>query len=151
MTKSRNSVEALSAYKSTQLTISPLQQIIFLYEGIVQSLLQAKQAIEEKDIQQRYNTLTLATTAILGLQQGLNREAAKEVAEALDQFYESAYQRIMVLHMDPNVAGCDAVITEICTVLESWKDAEKQMRTSETMAESSTEGFAGGMDFAPAT
>lgn len=108
------------AYASATLTVGKTQQIILLYEGIIKLLQQAKDAIREKRIEDRYNLVIKASTIIHGLQGCLDFENGKEIANVLYSFYSSIDNRLFSIHRDNSLEICDSVIEDLKQMRDAW-------------------------------
>lgn len=108
------------AYSSATQTVAKTQQIIILYDGMIRLVQQAKEAIREKRIEDRYNLLMKASNIVHGLQGCLDFENGKEIASMLYNFYSSVESRIFSIHRTNNMATCDEVIADLKQMRDAW-------------------------------
>ena len=91
-----------------------------LYEGILRNVNQAREAIEQKNIPERYNKLVKASEIIIGLQMSLDFDSGQESAQALYDFYAQLDTRIMQLQRSQSLEQCDALIEEVRGMHDVW-------------------------------
>lgn len=108
------------AYASATQTMAKTQQIVLLYDGVIRLIQQAKEAIVEKRIEDRYHLLMKASTIIHGLQGCLDYENGKEIANVLYSFYSSVDSRLFSVHHDNSLATCDEVINDVKQMRDAW-------------------------------
>lgn len=108
------------AYAAATQTVAKTQQIVLLYDGVIRLIQQAKEAIREKRIEDRYNLLMKASTIIHGLQGCLDFENGGEIAGVLYSFYSSVDNRLFSVHRDNNMATCDEVIHDLKQMRDAW-------------------------------
>jgi flagellar protein FliS len=108
------------AYHKATHTVSKTRQVVMLYDGAVRFLQQASEAIENKEIERRYNTLTRASEILSGLQSCLDFDSAEGMARVLFDFYTNIDLRILALHRTPDKADCDQIIAELKQMRDVW-------------------------------
>ena len=101
------------AYSRATHTVAKTRQIVMLYDGAIRFLSQAKEAMEKKEIERRFNTLNKAYDIIVGLQSCLDFSAGTQAAQALYDFYASVDTRILQLQRTDDAAACGALIGEM--------------------------------------
>ena len=82
------------AYAAATQTVAKTKQVVMLYDGVIRFLQQAKEAISEKRIEDRYNLLIKASAIISGLQSCLDFEKGGDIAKVLYNFYVNIDGRI---------------------------------------------------------
>ena len=110
----------VAAYQAARETMSPAQIIILLYEGAIRKLIEAKDAIAEKRIEDRFNAVTKAHAIIGGLHSQLDFDAGGEVARTLDTFYTHVSNRMMAINLKNDPAICDELIGQLKQMHASW-------------------------------
>lgn len=123
------------AYHKATHTVSKTRQVVMLYQGILRNLQQAKEAMEQKNIPERYNKLTRASEIVVGLQMSLDFNSGEEAAQALYDFYALLDSRIMQLHRTQNLEECDALIEEVRGMHDVWSKIDKGEIASESAIE----------------
>lgn len=125
------------AYSRATHTVAKTRQIVMLYDGAIRFLSQAKEAMEKKEIERRFNTLNKAYDIIVGLQSCLDFSAGTQAAQALYDFYASVDTRILQLQRTDDAAACGALIGEMKEMREVWNNIDRAAETAPA-AESST-------------
>ena len=117
---------ATSAYAAASKMVTSLQAVVMLYDGVIQCLAQAKAAIEEGRIEDRFNATQKATKIVLGLQSALDFELGGDVAPMLDQFYSSVFTRLQRVNFENSVEVCDDLMAAFSNVRDSWRQLAQQ-------------------------
>lgn len=112
--------QVYKAYSRASHTVPKTQQIVMLYDGAVRFLLQAREAMEQGDIETRYHRLVRVGEIIMGLQASLDFEAGAGVAPILYDFYSSIDMRLLALHQTNDVAQCDAIVADLREMRNVW-------------------------------
>jgi flagellar protein FliS len=119
--------EPYSAYQKAQETVSELHQVIMLYEGAINFIEQAKDAIREGNFEKRYNLINKAIAIVTGLNSCLEfNDRTNSVATALDQYYQSIDMRLLYIQCDNSITSCDTVIDDLRIMLNAWKDVARE-------------------------
>lgn len=149
--------EQYHAYRRAINTVGKSRQIVMLYDGIISSMQQAKSAMLERRIEDRYNLLAKATQIIMGLQGSIDFEAGHEVAATLYDFYSHLLFDMNQLHRSNDAAHCQTLIDEIKGMRNVWAEIDAQdkdnpavaLSGTATMTESSENGQPGEHPGAP--
>lgn len=115
------------AYSQAAHTVSKTRQIVMLYDGVIRFLQQAREAMEAKHIEKRYNLLVKASNVILGLQSCLDFTQDKAIAQTLYDFYSSADARVLSMHRTNDVILCDQLIVELKELRNIWASVDNGM------------------------
>ncbi len=129
MTASKQSYQAYAA--ATQ-TVAKTKQIVMLYDGIIRFLHQAKEAIRDSRIEDRWRSLTKASEVIMGLQGCLDFEHGGDIARLLFNFYSSIDSRIFSIHRTGSVDTCNEVIAELKKMRDVWHEIDQGSVTPPT-------------------
>jgi flagellar protein FliS len=121
--------QTYQAYNAATQTVAKTRQIVMLYDGVIRFMQQAKEAIRDKRIEDRYHILTRASDVVIGLQSCLDFDQGGEVARILYNFYSTMNARIFSIHRSASLETCDQVIAEMKQMRDSW-DAIDQGSTS---------------------
>lgn len=113
------------AYSKANHTVPKTQQVVMLYDGVIRNLKQAKQAVQENDIQTRFNRLKRSSDIIIGLQLSLDFNQGEEAARALYDFYASIDSRIMQQHRKPDASALDLLIEEVKQMRDLWAQIDR--------------------------
>lgn len=127
-----------NAYQQSSDNIGQVEQIIMLYDGAMNFIRQAKEAINEKNYEKRYNLINKAIAIITGLNSCLNfTEETRETATALDEFYQMIDMRLLYIQCDDSLESCDKVIEDLKIMREAWADVARKV--AEEAAKNSAE------------
>lgn len=119
------------AYAAATQTVARTKQIVLLYEGTIRFLQQAKEAMAEGRIEDRYKLLIKASDIIGGLQACLDFEQGGQIAQILFGFYASIDGRIFSVHRTGSIDTVDQIIAELKQMRDVWQDIDIQSSGSE--------------------
>lgn len=122
----------IDAYRNAFASVDKLNQVIMLYDGAIASIQQAKQAITNKNYEERYNKLAKAFHILTGLQNSLDFEAGGEIAEVLNNWYSQTSMRVLSINRTNDMKMCDLCIDHIKQMRDAWVDVERQIKTGST-------------------
>jgi flagellar protein FliS len=108
------------AYNIATQTVPKTRQIVMLYDGAIRFMQQAKDAIAEKRIEDRFNLLVRAGEIVVSLQNSLDHENGGEIARILHDYYSSIDMRILSIHRTCSLETCDRVIAELKEMRNAW-------------------------------
>ena len=127
MTQSFN---ALSAYQTASKMVSSLGAVVLLYDAMIKEVANAKTAIEEGRIEDRFNATQKACKILVGLQSHLDFEKGGNISLMLDQFYHTIFRDLQQVNMKNSAPICDGIITALSEVRASWAElAQNEQRT----------------------
>lgn len=112
------------AYVAASQTVAPVRQIVLLYEGIIRLVQQAKDAIGERRIEDRYNLLVRASELIGGLQNCLDFENGGKIAPILYSYYSSIDAKLFTIHRTNSVEDCDTIIGDLKQMRDAWIEVD---------------------------
>lgn len=141
--------EMYQAYAAATQTVASTRQIVMLYDGAIRNLQQAKDAIQARQIEERFKRLVKASEIIFGLQGSLNFEEGGEVATLLYNYYSSLDSRIFALHHSNDAAACEEVIEDLRNMRSVWDTIDREQadasesESENTGGESAQSGNAG--------
>ena len=124
------------AYSRATHTVAKTKQVVMLYDGAIRNLQQAKEAISERRIEDRFNLLARASEIVLGLQGCIDFDNGGAVATTLFDFYSSIDSRIMSIHRNNSIETCDQLIKELKEMREIWNEIDHKI--AETAASEGT-------------
>ena len=122
----QNPQEQIAAYSNAACNATKVRQVVMLYDAVIRTMYQVKTAIEENEVEVRFNALQKAANIILGLQGSLDFERGKEISKLLDGYYSSIDMRILNMHRNPDMAVCEQVIKELKMMRDAWVDVDQQ-------------------------
>jgi flagellar protein FliS len=112
--------QVYKAYHRAASTVAKTQQIVMLYDGALRFLAQAKEAMEQGDIETRYKRLVRVNDIMMGLQASLDFDAGGSIANVLYDFYSDVDLRIFNLQQSNDVQACEGLIHELREMREIW-------------------------------
>ncbi len=112
------------AYTNNSHMVRKTKQVVMLYEGAIRFLQQAKAAIEEQRIEDRFNMLTKASDVVTGLQLSLDKENGGDIANLLDDYYSGLDMRIMSLHQSNDLTMLDMCVRHLKMMKEAWEEID---------------------------
>lgn len=112
------------AYAAATQTVAKTRQIVMLYDGAIRFMKQAKEAIADNRIEDRYNTLVKANDILLGLQSCLDFENGGDIAKVLYGYYAGLIDRIFTLHRTSNEESCDEIIADLKQMRDVWNEID---------------------------
>ena len=127
--------KAMNAYNQAVETIPQAQQIVMLYDGILQSIDKAKLAIAERRINDRYLAVQKATTIIEALQGCLDHENGGDIAPQLDRLYTCFMFQLQTINIENDPHICDALMANIRQMRDSWATIAASGPTTTTSKE----------------
>lgn len=139
------SAQKYQAYNAAKQTAPKTKQIVLIYDGIIRLLQQAKKAIQEKRIEDRFKLLTKAADIIIGLQCCLDFEKGGNIARTLYQFYADVHMQIFSIHRNNSLADCDTVIAELKQMRDAWDEIDRNTASGDVSA-TLTSAAGGGTD-----
>lgn len=108
------------AYNMASQTVPKTRQIVMLYDGAIRFMQQAKEAVIEKRIEDRFNLLVRAGEVVVSLQNSLDHENGGEIARILHDYYSSIDMRILSIHRTNSAETCERVIAELKEMRNAW-------------------------------
>jgi flagellar protein FliS len=111
---------ALSAYGQAAETLAPLTQIVLLYDGAIRRIKEARQAIEERRVKDRYTAVEKAGAIVDALHAALDHERGGEIAVQLDRIYTYVGFRLQRVNLDDDPAICDELVARLGELRASW-------------------------------
>ena len=103
------------------LTATPEQLQLMLYDGAIRFVLQARDAIENRDHETSFERLTRAQHIILEMQNGLNYEANRELCEHVASIYNFLYRKLVDASVHRDVQAIDDALKVLRIERETWQ------------------------------
>ena len=122
-----NSRSAAHAYTNIGLetgvvAASPHQLIMMLYEGAELAVRMAIRHMNERDLAKKSPAISKASIIILeGLREGLDPQQGGDIALQLDALYEYMNKRLMLAHMNNQVAPLEEVLGLLRELHAAWQ------------------------------
>lgn len=111
----------ISAYRNASSTITPARQIVMLYEGAMRFVREAKQAIQERRIEDRYNHVAKAYKVIDALHCCIDFDKGGDIARTLDRYYNYILTRLTQINVGNDANICDEVVDSLRTMCRAWE------------------------------
>ncbi|MBY0354898.1 MAG: flagellar export chaperone FliS [Rickettsiales bacterium] len=127
--------ENYHAYRRAIHTVGKSRQIVMLYDGVISSLQQARDAMAQGRAEDRFNLLSKASQIVMGLQSSLDFDSGKLIAATLYDFYSGILFQMNSMNRHNDMAQCQAVIEEIKSMRQVWDEIDRQ-ETQENGAQS---------------
>jgi flagellar protein FliS len=114
------------AYSLATRTVAKTRQVVMLYDGTIRFIQQAKTAITEKRIEDRFHLLTKASKVICGLQNSIDFENGGDIAMVLHRFYMDMSVRILSVNFkrEGGEEMCDTLIEELKQMRDVWHNID---------------------------
>jgi len=106
--------------KSTLAAAEPHQIISMMYNGLLESLAQAKGAIERKDFENKSKLLTKAVNILQALQTSLDNESQPEISKNFSELYTYCIDRINDASLSLEITTIDEVINFLSPLRDAW-------------------------------
>lgn len=103
------------------LNASPVERVVLCYDGAIKFLTLAKRAINEGNIQERFNNNKRACDIIAYLLETLQLDGTGQIGENLNSLYRHMLARLVDVDMRNDVTAIDDVINMLRPLNESWK------------------------------
>lgn len=113
-------------YKDNSRMVRKTRQVVMLYEGAIRYVQQAKKAIEENDIETRYNSLVKACDIVTGLQLCLDFEKGGQVSKTLYNYYAGLDMRLLSIHQSNSIEMCDLCIKHLRMMKDAWEEIDQK-------------------------
>jgi flagellar protein FliS len=120
MRKNLKTYQSVSV-KSTLAAADPHQIITMMYNGLLESLAQAKGAIERKDLESKSKLLTKATNILQALQTSLDSESEPEISKNFGELYSFCISRIHDASLSLDITILVQVIDFLSPLRDAWQ------------------------------
>jgi len=100
--------------------------IMLLMKGSLESIAQAKGALQQGNIELRGTSITRASQIILGLQDFLDLEKGGELAQNLDGLYDYMVRALFDAHRIPSEEKLDEVAALLGQIASAWAEIGKK-------------------------
>jgi flagellar protein FliS len=128
--------QGVNAYTKTQVstTTSQKELIVMAYDGILRFLRQAREHIENKELEQKYNMLCKARAVIEELATTLNRDKGGIIAANLWNLYMFFLQKITEANFTNNLQCIDDIVPALQELRDGWAQMEVPKDDAEAQA-----------------
>ena len=101
-------------------TATPEQLQLMLYDGAIRFAEQARAALEKRDYEQSYNTLSRAQKIIAEMIAGLRHDVAPELCGRLAALYNYVYRKLIEANIEHTLESVDAALEILRYQRETW-------------------------------
>ncbi|MQA00603.1 MAG: flagellar export chaperone FliS [Dehalococcoidia bacterium] len=123
-------VAGYSAYRRVQAeTSSSGELVLLLYDGLLQRLQGAVEALEARDYAQANGLLVRSQEIVLELISSLDMDSG-EIARQLAPLYEYHYQRLLTANLQKDAGAVREVIRLVTPVRDAWAHAVRSVAGS---------------------
>ena len=106
--------------KTRVLTAPPEQLQLMLYDGAIRFCEQARQAIEQRQVEQGYQLLCKAQKIVTELMVSLRDEYAPETCDNMRRLYLFCYERLTEANMKREIPPIDEALEVLKHIRETW-------------------------------
>ncbi|MFP4359242.1 MAG: flagellar export chaperone FliS [Alphaproteobacteria bacterium] len=100
---------------------SPLAELVEVHDGMIAKLAEAKQAIADGRIEDRFNLTQKVAAVIDVLQMSLDHEQGGEIAQNLDRLYLYFFKRLTDINIKNDAAICDELMARFADLRDGWR------------------------------
>jgi flagellar protein FliS len=120
-----------SQYRATAIaTANPEKLLLMLYDGLLSSLRQARQALDSGEIQAAHRLLIKGQDIVSELNRTLNRDY--EISGSLSRLYDYLYRRLVEANLKKDPAALDEVLELISGLRAAWAEAMECLYSHKT-------------------
>jgi flagellar protein FliS len=117
----------IDTYRRTNVhTRSPLELVVMLYDGLLQSLGEARDAMARKDVGARTIAISRALAILTELQGTLNMKEGGAIAEELDRLYAFAISRLVDVTTKRDASAIDEIVRVLTPLRDGWSQIAQQ-------------------------
>src|SRR5574344_1911795 len=114
----------VNQYKQNEIeTATPEQILILLYDAAIRFLIKAKQAIEEKNIQETHNNIVACENIILEFMSTIDMKNGGDLDQRLYNLYDYFYNTLVEANMQKDMRKVNEVLTHLKGLRETWQKA----------------------------
>jgi len=126
---------AIAAYQQNEVELSvysarPVELVVMLYDGAIQSLVQANALIQRGDIQAKAKQIIRATNIISELSGVLDLEQG-EVAQNLDGIYGYARKQLISANLRNDQRKINEVVNLLKELRSAWQELAQRQNESD--------------------
>lgn len=108
-----------AAYRDAEVH-TPVRQIVVLFDTAIRQLVEARAAIGEGRIEDRFHRICKVHQIVAALQSCLDFERGGEVAPVLDRLYGHILSRLTTINLRNDPAICDELAALLGRMREGW-------------------------------
>lgn len=108
------------------MTASPEELVMMLYNGIIRFVNEAKQAIDDKNIEGAHNSITRAQDIVLELMSTLDMQY--DISKNLYSIYDYISRRLIEANLKKDKVALDEVESLVSDLKDTWGKAMDKVR-----------------------
>ncbi|KAA5804423.1 flagellar export chaperone FliS [Thermoanaerobacterium thermosaccharolyticum] len=112
--------------RNSIMTASPEELVMMLYNGIIRFVNEAKQAIDDKNIERAHNSITRAQDIVLELMSTLDMQY--DISKNLYSIYDYISRRLIEANLKKDKVALDEVESLISDLKDTWGKAMDKVR-----------------------
>ncbi|WP_434564551.1 flagellar export chaperone FliS [Thermoanaerobacterium thermosaccharolyticum] len=112
--------------RNSIMTASPEELVMMLYSGIIRFVNEAKQAIDDKNIERAHNSITRAQDIVLELMSTLDMKY--DISKNLYSIYDYISRRLIEANLKKDKVALDEVESLISDLKDTWGKAMDKVR-----------------------
>jgi len=114
-------------YRRTNVdTRSPLELVVMLYDGALQSLGQARDALARNDLAARTTAVSRTLAILTELQGTLNVKEGGAIAEELDRLYAFSISRLLDVTTKRDQTAIEDIVRVLTPLRDGWSQIAQQ-------------------------
>jgi len=116
-------------YRETAIrTANPMELVVILYDGAIQSLHEAQAHLSGRNIAARVRNINRAVSIVSELQASLNLSEGGEIAVSLDRLYTYMKRRIFTANLEQKAGPLVEVIQLLENLRSAWSEVARSPR-----------------------
>ena len=112
--------------RNSIMTASPEELVLMLYNGIIRFVNEAKQAIDDKNIEKAHNSITRAQDIVLELMSTLDMKY--DISKNLYSIYDYISRRLIEANLKKDKVALDEVESLVSDLKDTWGKAMDKVR-----------------------
>ncbi|OXT08757.1 flagellar export chaperone FliS [Thermoanaerobacterium thermosaccharolyticum] len=112
--------------RNSIMTASPEELVMMLYNGIIRFVNEAKQAIDDKNIERAHNSITRAQDIVLELMSTLDMQY--DISKNLYSIYDYISRRLIEANLKKDKVALDEVESLVSDLKDTWGKAMDKVR-----------------------
>src|SRR5574344_2361954 len=114
----------VNQYKQNEIeTATPEQILILLYDAAIRFLIKAKQAIEDKNIQETHNNWVACENIMLEFMSTIDMKNGGDLAQRLYKLYDYFYNTLVEANMQKDMRKVNEILNHLKGLRETWQKA----------------------------
>lgn len=99
---------------------SPGQLVVLLFEGLLTSLVEARGAILERDLEKKGQKISAAMSIVLTLRESLDVTLDSDLPHNIDLLYDYIQRKMIEINQTMDVNSIDEIVELVVTLKSGW-------------------------------